>query len=226
MGPDPIVRRDPVDTGRTYLCIDLKTLLRQRRVRRSRARPLQDNLVVADPDARPRPPSASPSSPAMKALGVRNALSRLRDPQAHPLHHGAHRACATTWRFPPRSMASTCEYALAPRTSTCTPSTSASSTPRPISRSTACDARTFARQAAWATVERELRHTARRRASARTSSWPRSRSTSRPSTQTTASASSTSEIFRQHDLAPPAHHRYLGYRAGHRAPALERTACH
>ena len=75
MGPDPIVRRDPVDTGRTYLCIDLKSFYASVECVDRGLDPFKDNLVVADP----------------RHQGARGALplSRVRDSQAHPLHHGA-----------------------------------------------------------------------------------------------------------------------------------------
>ncbi len=69
MGPDPIVRRDPVDTGRTYLCIDLKSFYASVECVDRGLDPFKDNLVVADPE-RSRTTICLAASPAIKALGV------------------------------------------------------------------------------------------------------------------------------------------------------------
>ena len=69
MGPDQIIRRDAVDTGRTYLCIDLKSFYASVECVDRGLDPFKDNLVVADPE-RSRTTICLAASPAIKALGV------------------------------------------------------------------------------------------------------------------------------------------------------------
>ena len=69
MGPDQIIRRDAVDTGRTYLCIDLKSFYASVECVDRGLDPFKDNLVVADPK-RSRTTICLAASPAIKALGV------------------------------------------------------------------------------------------------------------------------------------------------------------
>lgn len=69
MGPDPIIRRDPVDTGRTYLCIDLKSFYASVECADRGLDPFTTNLVVADP-SRGDGTICLAASPAIKALGV------------------------------------------------------------------------------------------------------------------------------------------------------------
>lgn len=69
MGPDPIIRRDPVDTGRIYLCIDLKSFYASVECADRGLDPFTTNLVVADP-SRGDGTICLAASPAIKALGV------------------------------------------------------------------------------------------------------------------------------------------------------------
>lgn len=69
MGPDPIIRRDAVDTGRIYMCIDLKSFYASVECADRGLDPFTTNLVVADP-ARGDGTICLAASPAIKALGV------------------------------------------------------------------------------------------------------------------------------------------------------------
>ena len=69
MGPDPIIRRDAVDTGRIYMCIDLKSFYASVECADRGLDPFTTNLVVADP-TRGDGTICLAASPAIKALGV------------------------------------------------------------------------------------------------------------------------------------------------------------
>ena len=69
MSTEPIIRRDPVDTGRTYLCIDLKSFYASVECIDRGFDPFDTNLVVADPD-RCDTTICLAVSPALKKLGV------------------------------------------------------------------------------------------------------------------------------------------------------------
>lgn len=64
-----IIRRDPVDTGRTYLCIDLKSFYASVECIDRGLDPFTANLVVADPE-RSSTTICLAASPAIKKLGV------------------------------------------------------------------------------------------------------------------------------------------------------------
>lgn len=80
MGPDPIIRRDPVDTGRTYLCIDLKSFYASVECIDRGFDPFGTNLVVADP-TRGRSTICLAASPAIKRLGVPSRCRVYQIPQ-------------------------------------------------------------------------------------------------------------------------------------------------
>lgn len=80
MGPDPIIRRDPVDTGRTYLCIDLKSFYASVECVDRGFDPFETNLVVADP-TRGRSTICLAASPAIKRLGVPSRCRVYQIPQ-------------------------------------------------------------------------------------------------------------------------------------------------
>lgn len=80
MEPEAIVRRDAVDTGRTYLCIDLKSFYASVECADRGLDPFTENLVVADPE-RSRTTICLAVSPAMKALGVPNRCRVYEIPQ-------------------------------------------------------------------------------------------------------------------------------------------------
>ena len=69
MGPDPIIRCDAVDTGRIYMCIDLKSFYASVECADRGLDPFTTNLVVADP-TRGDGTICLAASPAIKALGV------------------------------------------------------------------------------------------------------------------------------------------------------------
>ena len=69
MVPDPIIRRDAVDTGRIYMCIDLKSFYASVECADRGLDPFTTNLVVADP-TRGDGTICLAASPAIKALGV------------------------------------------------------------------------------------------------------------------------------------------------------------
>lgn len=69
MGPDPIIRRDAVDTGRIYMCIDLKSFYASVECADRGLDPFTTNLVVADP-SRGDGTICLAATPAIKALGV------------------------------------------------------------------------------------------------------------------------------------------------------------
>ena len=79
-----------VETGHTYICIDLKTFYASVECAERGLDPFTTNLVVADP-TRTEKTICLAITPAMKALGIRN---RCRDPPGRRIHHrhAAHEA--------------------------------------------------------------------------------------------------------------------------------------
>ena len=71
---------DPADTGRTYLCIDLKSFYASVECAELGLDPFRDNLVVAD-TSRGMGTICLAVTPAMKALGVRNRCRLFQIPR-------------------------------------------------------------------------------------------------------------------------------------------------